>query len=154
MTQNTLILIKPDAVQRGLVGEIISRFERKGLKIVAFKMLYVTPDLARCHYAEHVDNPYYQALEDYMTGSPTVAMIVSGPEAIDAVRLMVGPTNGLTASPGTIRGDFSTSYRLNLVHASDSEVSAEREIATFFDPSELIDYDLTLAQWLTTRTST
>ena len=147
MTQKTLILIKPDGVQRGLVGEIISRLERKGLKIVALKMLQVNKELARRHYAEHVEKPFYPALEKYITCSPIVAMVVSGPDAIEVVRLMVGPTNGLTAPGGTIRGDFSTSNRLNLIHASDSEVSAEREIVTFFDASEIFDYDLTLACW-------
>ena len=150
--QKTLILIKPDAIQRCLIGEIISRFERKGLKIVAIKMLRITPELARRHYAEHVEKPFYQALEEYLTASPTVVMVVSGPDAISIARLMVGSTNGLTAQPGTIRGDFSTSNRFNLIHASDSEVSAEREIATFFDALELFDYDLTLAQWLSEGT--
>ena len=147
MTQNTLVLIKPDAVQRGLVGKIISRIERKGLKIIAIKMMQVTQELARRHYAEHIEKPFYPALEQYITDSPIVAMIVSGPDAIAVVRLMVGTTNGLTATSGTIRGDFSTSNRFNLIHASDSETSAEREATTFFDASEILDYDLTLAGW-------
>ena len=147
MTQKTLILIKPDGVQRGLVGEIISRLEHKGLKIVALKMLQVTQELARRHYAEHLEKPFYPVLEKYITDSPIVAMVVSGPDAIAVVRLMVGPTNGLTAPSGTIRGDFSTSHRLNLIHASDSETSAEREAAAFFDATEIFDYDLTLASW-------
>ena len=147
MTQRTLVLIKPDAIQRGLSGEIIARFERKGLKIVAIKMLQVTPELAHRHYAEHVGKPFYPALVEYVTGSPAIAMVISGPEAITVVRLMVGPTNGLAAPPGTIRGDFSTSHRLNLLHASDSEASAEQEIAAFFDVSEIFDYDLELAHW-------
>ena len=144
--QKTLILIKPDAVQRGLIGEIISRFERKGLKIVAAKMLQVTPELASRHYAEHVDKPFYPALEAYITGSPIVALVVSGQDAVAVVRLMIGPTNGTTAPPGTIRGDLSTSYRFNLIHASDSESSAEQEIATFFDASEVFQYDEGLAK--------
>jgi len=147
--QKTLILIKPDAIQRGLAGEIISRIERKGLKIVASKMLKVTPELAKKHYAEHIDKPFYPKLEQYITSSPTMAMVVSGPEAIAVIRLMVGATNGLEAVPGTIRGDYSTSQRLNLVHASDGPESAAREIATFFEPSEILDYHLTLADWLT-----
>ena len=146
--QKTLILIKPDAVQRGLVGEIMTRFERKGLKIVSIKMMQVTKELARRHYAEHIKKPFYHALEKYITSSPVIAMTVSGPDAIAVVRLIVGPTNGLTAPPGTIRGDFSTSHRLNLIHASDCEASAEQEIAMFFDASELFDYNLTLAEWL------
>jgi nucleoside-diphosphate kinase len=139
--------MKPDGVQRGLVGEIISRLERKGLKIVALKMLRVTQELARRHYVEHIEKTFYPALEKYITSSPIVAMVVSGPDAVAVVRLMVGPTNGLTAPGGTIRGDFSTSNRLNLIHASDSETSAVREVATFFDPAEIFDYDLTLAHW-------
>jgi len=148
MTQKTLILIKPDGVQRGLIGEIISRLERKGLKIVALKMLQVTRELAQRHYAEHVGKPFYASLEEYITSSPIVAMVVSGPDVIAVVRLMVGPTNGLTALPGTIRGDFSTNNRLNLVHASDSETSAEREVSTFFNVAEIFDYNLTLVPWL------
>jgi Nucleoside diphosphate kinase len=146
--QKTLILIKPDGVQRSLAGEILSRFERKGLKIVALKMLRVTPELARRHYAEHVEKPFYPGLEKYITSSPILALVAAGPEAISVVRTMVGPTNGLIAPPGTIRGDFSTSNRLNLIHASDGEASAEREIATFFDASEIFDYELTIAPWI------
>ena len=146
--QKTLILIKPDAVQRRLVGEIISRIERKGLKIVAIKMLQISPELARRHYAEHVGKPFYPALEKYVTSSPAVVLVAAGEEAISVVRLMIGPTNGQVAPPGTIRGDFSTSYRFNLIHASDGEVSAKNEIATFFDASELVDYDLSLAPWV------
>ena len=137
--QKTLILIKPDGVQRGLCGEILSRFERKGLKIIALKMLHVTPELARRHYAEHVEKPFYPSLEKYITSSPIFALVAAGPEAISVVRLLIGPTNGLVAPPGTIRGDFSMSNQLNLVHASDSEVSAKREIATFFALSEIFD---------------
>jgi len=148
MTQKTLILIKPDAVQRGLIGEIISRVERKGLKIVALKMLHFDQELARRHYAEHIEKPFYPILEQYMTSSPVLAMVVSGPDAISVVRLMVGLTNGLIAPPGTIRGDFSTSNRLNLVHASDSETAACREVATFFESSEILDYPMTLSDWL------
>ena len=146
--QKTLILIKPDGVQRSLAGEILSRFERKGLKIVALKMLRVTPELAQRHYAEHVEKPFYPGLEKYITSSPILALVVAGPEAISVVRTMVGPTNGLIAPPGTIRGDFSMSNRLNLIHASDSEASAEREIATFFDASEIFDYELAIAPWI------
>ena len=146
--QKTLILIKPDGVQRGVCGEIISRIERKGLRIAALKMLRVTPELARRHYAEHVEKPFYPPLEQYITSSPILALVVAGPEAISVIRLMVGPTNGIAAPPGTIRGDFSTSNRLNLIHASDGEASAEREIATFFDASEIFDYDLALAPWV------
>ncbi|MDR1384417.1 MAG: nucleoside-diphosphate kinase [Planctomycetaceae bacterium] len=146
--QTTLILIKPDAIQRGLSGEILSRIERKGLKITALKMIRVTPDLARKHYAEHLEKPFYPALEQYITSSPVIALVAAGPDAVSVIRLMVGPTSGLLAPAGTIRGDFSTSNRLNLIHASDSEKSAEREIAVFFNPSEILDYSFTIAEWL------
>jgi nucleoside-diphosphate kinase len=130
--QNTLILIKPDGVQRGLIGEIIARFERKGLKIVALKMLQITLDFARQHYIEHIEKPFYLALEQYITSSPIIAMVVSGPDAVAVVRMMIGPTNGQNAPVGTIRGDFSLSAQQNLVHASDSPESAKREIELFF----------------------
>ena len=130
--EKTLVLLKPDAVDRKLVGEILSRFERKGLTIAAMKMLTVTPELAKRHYEEHVAKPFYPGLERYITGGPTVALILEGPEVIDVVRTLVGPTNGIVASPGTIRGDYSLSHQQNLVHASDSPQSAAREIAIFF----------------------
>ena len=145
--QNTLILIKPDGIQRGLVGEMISRFERKGLKIVALKMLRATPELVSRHYSKHCEKPFYPELEKYITCSPIIAMVVSGPEVVAVVRKMIGPTNGLIAQAGTIRGDFSTNYRFNLIHASDSEAAAEQEIAWFFHTSEIFDYDLALAPW-------
>jgi len=135
--QKTLILIKPDAMQRGLAGEILARIERKGLKIVALKMMRITPELAKKHYAEHVGKSFYPSLEQYITSFPIIAMAVEGPEAISVIRLMVGPTNGLLAPAGTIRGDFSTSNQQNLIHASDSETSAEREIALFFQEAEI-----------------
>ncbi|MGL6225843.1 MAG: nucleoside-diphosphate kinase [Thermoguttaceae bacterium] len=131
----TLVLLKPDALQRQLTGEIIARFERKGLKIEAMKLMQMTPELARKHYAEHVGKPFYPDLEKYITSGPVVAMILGGDEAISVVRQLVGPTNGLVAPAGTIRGDFSMSNQRNLVHASDSEESAQREIALFFGMS-------------------
>ncbi|MCL2742520.1 MAG: nucleoside-diphosphate kinase [Planctomycetaceae bacterium] len=130
--QKTLILCKPDAVSRGLSGEIISRFEKKGLKITALKMLRVTPELAKKHYAEHVGKEFYPSLEEYITSGDVIAAVLEGPEAISVVRLLVGPTNGIVAPAGTIRGDYSLSNQLNLVHASDSPASAEREITVFF----------------------
>ncbi len=142
--QKTLVLLKPDCVQRRLVGEIISRFERKGLNIVAMKMLRVTPELSKQHYAEHVSKPFYKNLEDFITSAPIVAMAVEGLEAIQVVREMLGATSGLKAAPGTIRGDFSSSRQMNLVHASDSEASAVRELALYFTASELCEYTPTL----------
>ncbi|MGL6195492.1 MAG: nucleoside-diphosphate kinase [Thermoguttaceae bacterium] len=128
----TLVILKPDAVKRKLVGEIISRFEKKGLTISEMKMMQITPELAKKHYAEHVGKPFYPTLEAYITSGPVVVMIVEGPEVVSVVRLMVGPTNGIVAPPGTIRGDFSLSNQENLVHASDSPESAQREIGIFF----------------------
>ncbi|MCL2305731.1 MAG: nucleoside-diphosphate kinase [Planctomycetaceae bacterium] len=130
--EKTLVLLKPDAVARKVVGEILARFEKKGLTIAAMKMLRITPKLAKRHYEEHIAKPFYPELERYITSGPVIAMILEGPEAISAVRTLVGPTNGLFAPPGTIRGDYSLSYQQNLVHASDSPQSAEWEIAIFF----------------------
>jgi len=130
--ERTLVLLKPDCVQRRLMGRIIARFEDKSLDIVAMRMIRVTPELAKRHYAEHIHKDWYPALETFITSGPIVAMIVEGPEAIRVVRDMVGATNGLKAVAGTIRGDFSASQQMNLVHASDSPDSAQREIGIFF----------------------
>jgi nucleoside-diphosphate kinase len=130
--ERTLVLLKPDCVQRRLMGRVIARFEDKLLNIVDLKLIQVTPDLARRHYAEHVKKDWYPELEAFITSSPIVAMIIEGPEVIRVVREMVGTTNGLNATPGTIRGDFSSSQQMNLVHASDSPASARREIELFF----------------------
>ena len=142
--QKSLVLLKPDCVERRLIGEIIGRFERKGLNIVAMKMLRVTPALSRQHYAEHVTKPFYPNLEEFITSSPIVAMALEGLEVIRVVREMLGATSGLKAAPGTIRGDFSSSRQMNLVHASDSEESAARELTLYFSPSEICDYTPTL----------
>jgi nucleoside-diphosphate kinase len=130
--ERTLILLKPDCVERRLMGRVISRFEDKGLTFVAMKLMQVTPELARRHYAEHVHKDWYPELEAFITGGPVLAMVVEGPEVIRVVRDMAGVTNGLKANPGTIRGDFSSSQQKNLVHASDGPESAKREIAIFF----------------------
>jgi len=142
--QRTLVLLKPDCVQRRLVGEIIGRFEAKGLNIVAMKMLNVSPALAKQHYAEHVSKPFYPALEEFIISSPIVAMAIDGLEVIRVVREMLGATSGLKAAPGTIRGDFSSSRQMNLVHASDSEESAVRELKLYFAEGELCPYSPTL----------
>jgi len=130
--ERTLILLKPDAVERQLVGTILHRFEQKGLKIVAMRMLQVSSELARRHYADHVDKPFYPGLEAYITSGPVVAAILEGAEAIAVVRRMIGPTDGAEAPSGTIRGDFALSAQRNLVHASDSPAAADREMAIFF----------------------
>lgn len=142
--ETSLVLLKPDCVQRRLIGEIIGRFERKGLNVVGMKMIRVTPELSKQHYAEHVTKSFYQNLEDFITSAPIVAMAIEGLEAIRVVREMLGATNGLKAAPGTIRGDFSSSRQMNLVHASDSPESAARELALYFAPSEICSYTPTL----------
>ncbi|MGB2571834.1 nucleoside-diphosphate kinase [Micromonospora citrea] len=130
--ERTLVLIKPDAVRRGLVGEIISRFERKGLRIDAMQTRTLDGGFADQHYAEHVDKPFYPPLKAFMTGGPLVALVLSGDQVIEVVRAMIGATDGRKAAAGTIRGDLSLSNRENLVHASDSTDSAKREIALWF----------------------
>ena len=131
--KQTLVLCKPDAVERSLVGEIISRFENKGLKLAALRMLTIGPELAEKHYAEHIGKPFYNDLVDFIGRSPAVAMVIEGPEDTwEIVRKMMGATNAAQAEPGTIRGDFSALFTENLVHGSDSAESAKREIEIFF----------------------
>jgi nucleoside-diphosphate kinase len=130
--ERSLVLVKPDAVRRGLVGEILARFERKGLVIEALEMRTMDAALADQHYADHVEKAFYPPLKDFMTGGPLVALVLSGDEVIDVVRAMIGATDGRKAAAGTIRGDLSLSNRENLVHASDSPESAARELALWF----------------------
>ncbi len=144
MLQKSLVLLKPDCVERRLMGQIIARFEAKGLNIVAMKMLRVTPELAKQHYAEHVEKPFYPSLEKFITSAPIVAMAIEGLDVIRLIRDMLGATNGLNAAPGTIRGDFSSSRQMNLVHASDSPESAERELSLYFDAVEICEHELLL----------
>lgn len=131
-SQRTLVLVKPDAVRRGLVGEVLTRFERKGLTLAALGLRTMDGETADRHYAEHVERPFYPPLRAFMTSGPLVAAVLAGDEAIAVVRALVGATDGRAAAAGTIRGDLSLSNRENLVHASDSAESAEREIALFF----------------------
>ena len=147
--QRTLILLKPDAVGRRLVGKILARFEEKGLWIVAMKHMTMTQELADKHYAEHVSKPFFKDLCQFMTSSPLVAMVLEGSEAIPLVRKLVGATKVLEAAPGTIRGDYALSTQQNLVHASDSPESAEREIKIWFSDSELCDYRPCDGSWVT-----
>ncbi len=146
--ERTLILFKPDAVQRRLIGRLLSRVEDKGFKIVGLKMLQVTPDLARQHYAEHIRKPFYPHLEAFITAGPVVALVVEGPEAIGVMRGMMGSTNGREATPGTIRGDFGTSRQMNLIHGSDGAEAASREIEIYFRAGELCEHSLCLSDWL------
>ncbi|MEM7786076.1 MAG: nucleoside-diphosphate kinase [Planctomycetota bacterium] len=146
--ERSLILLKPDCVQRRLIGKIISRFEEKAINIVAMKLIQITPDLAKKHYAEHVEKPFYPGLESFITGAPVVAMVLEGLDVIRVVREMLGATNGLKANPGTIRGDYSSSRQMNLVHASDGAEAAAREIALYFEDDELCPYEPCLTPWL------
>ncbi len=146
--QRTLVLLKPDCVQRRLMGRIISRFEDKSLNIIAMKLMHVTPEMSKQHYAEHVEKPFYPGLEKFITGAPVIAMILEGLEVISVVRDMLGATSGLKAASGTIRGDFSGSRQMNLVHASDGEEAAAREIALYFKDEEICPYEPCLISWL------
>ncbi|MFO0904366.1 MAG: nucleoside-diphosphate kinase [Pirellulales bacterium] len=145
--ERTLVLLKPDCVQRRLMGRVISRFEDKGFNIVAMKLLQVTPELSKQHYAEHLSKPFYPALEEFITASPIVAMVLEGLEAIRVTRDILGATSGLKAAAGTIRGDFSSSRQMNLVHASDGPEAAAREIGLYFQPHEICSYEPTLLPW-------
>ena len=147
--ERTLILLKPDAVARRLVGKIVARFEEKGLWIVGMKHLTMTQDLADRHYVEHIDKPFFADLCQFMTSSPLVAMVLEGPDAISLVRKMVGATKVTEAAPGTIRGDFGLSTQQNLVHASDSPQSAQREIDIWFPAVELTEYKPCDGAWVT-----
>ena len=131
--EQTFVMIKPDAVERKLIGEIVSRFEKRGLTIKAMKMINVTKELAARHYQEHVGKPFYDPLIEFITSGPVVPMIIEGPNSVSIVRKMCGTTNCAEAAPGTIRGDYSIHYNLNIIHSSDSVESAQREIANFFN---------------------
>jgi nucleoside-diphosphate kinase len=146
--ERTLIVLKPDCVQLRLVGRVIARLEEKGLNIIAMKMMRVTPELAKRHYAEHVAKGWYPSLEAFITSGPIVALIAEGPESIRVVREMVGATNGRNAAAGTIRGDYGTSRQMNLVHASDGPEAAQRETEIFFRLDELCEYAPVLLSWL------
>lgn len=138
--ERTLVVVKPDGVQRGLVGEVISRLERKGFKIVALKMLRLTREKAEEFYSVHKGKPFYPELVDFIASGPIVAMIVEGDSAVDVVRLMIGATDGRKALPGTIRGDYSLDIMKNIVHASDSRESFEREYRILFSEEELVEW--------------
>ena len=145
--ERSFVLLKPDAVARRLVGEIIGRFESKGLKIVAMKSLMVTPELSKKHYAEHISKPFYPMLEEFITSGPVVALAVEGPQAIAVIRAMLGSTNGREAPLGPIRGDFGLSRQMNLVHGSDGAEAAAKELAIYFKPEELLTYTSSLDPW-------
>ena len=139
--ERTLVILKPDCVQRGLLGEIISRFEKKGLKVAGLKMVHLSDAELEGHYEPHKDKPFFASLKKYMKSSPVVVMVVMGLKAVEAVRVIVGPTKGYTASAGSIRGDFSMSGNVTIVHASDSVEAGISESARLFKDSEIFDYD-------------
>ena len=132
MTDRTLVLVKPDGVARGLVGEVISRLEAKGLRLVAAELRTLTREIAETHYAEHSERPFFGSLVEFITGAPLMALVVEGPRAVEAFRAMAGATDPVKAAPGTIRGDFALEVQNNIVHGSDSDTSAAREIGLFF----------------------
>ncbi len=145
--EKTLIILKPDALQRGLVGNVISRFEDKGFEIIALKAMHISRDLAEKHYAVHKGKPFYPRLLKYITSSPVVVIVLKANNAIAVARKMLGATFGSNAEPGTIRGDFSLSNSFNLIHGSDSPEAAEFEIGLYFKPEELLDYERTIEKW-------
>jgi nucleoside-diphosphate kinase len=146
--QRTLILLKPDCVQRRLVGVITGRFEKKGLRLVGLKLVQATRQLAEQHYAVHKGKPFYDSLLNFLTSGPTVAMVWEGREAVKVARILMGETDGTKAAPATIRGDFALSVQNNLVHGSDSPENAAAEIALWFQPQELVAYQSTDAAWV------
>ena len=148
MQQRSLIILKPDAYQRKLVGEIINRIEKKGLKLAAMKLMVVTEELAKKHYAPHEGKHFFDGLISYIKSGPVVVLVIEGAQAIPVMRKLVGATCGYEAEPGTIRGDYSISLRYNLIHASDSEESAAREIDIFFKPEEIVDEPMFIAPWV------
>jgi nucleoside-diphosphate kinase len=146
--ERTLVLVKPDGVQRGLVGDIIGRLERRGLHLVGMKLIRLERELAERHYAEHRDKPFFSGLVDFITSAPVVAMVWEGPGAVALVRAMMGATDPAAASPGTMRGDYAVSIGANVVHGSDSVNRAAEEIALYFSPGDLVEWESALAAWV------
>jgi nucleoside-diphosphate kinase len=146
--ERTLIILKPDAVQRGLSGEILSRFEKKGLQIVGMKLMQIPQSLAETHYEPHKGKPFYPGLVKFMTSSPVIVLVLQGKDAITIARKMMGATFGSKAEPGTIRGDYGVSNSFNLIHGSDSSESATRELGLFFKPGELLDWTPAVQNWV------
>ncbi|TNJ67455.1 nucleoside-diphosphate kinase [Paenibacillus hemerocallicola] len=146
--ERTFLMIKPDGVQRGLIGEIVGRFERKGFTLIASKLMTVSKEKAEAHYAEHHGRPYYDDLMSFITSGPVFAMVWQGDQVIALSRQMMGKTNTLEAAPGTIRGEFAVHTNRNIIHGSDSPENAVREINIFFEPEELLDYSKTIQKWI------
>ena len=148
MIEKSFVMMKPDAVARRLMGKVLTRFEEKGLKIVAMKLIAIDEDLAKNHYGEHKDKPFFNDLVSYITSSPALAMVIEGDDAISLIRKIVGATNPKDADLGTIRGDYAMDMGRNIIHASDAPESAEREISLFFEDSEIYEYNMSDNIWL------
>jgi nucleoside-diphosphate kinase len=146
--EKTFLMVKPDGVQRGLIGEIVSRFERKGLKLVGAKLMNVSIERAKLHYAEHEGKDFYERLLTFITAGPVFAMVWDGDQAVALCRALIGKTNALEAAPGTIRSDYAIHTNFNLIHGSDSHDNAEREISIFFSEDELVSYDKVMQVWI------
>ena len=146
--ERTYLMVKPDGVQRGLCGEIVSRFEKKGLKLVAMKLMVIPKETAETHYGEHKGKKFFDSLISYITSGPVLAMVWEGENAVAVCRQMMGKTNPQESAPGTIRGDYGMQVGMNIIHGSDSVESAEREISIFFRPEELVSYDRALDKWV------
>lgn len=146
--ERSLVLVKPDGVQRGLIGKVITSLEDRGLRLVAARFLRVSPELARKHYAIHEGKPFYEPLIQFITSAPVMAMVWEGPDAITAIRQTMGKTRGTEAAPGTIRHDFALQTRYNITHASDSPENAEAEIALWFKPEELVEWKRDIEKWI------
>ena len=151
--ERTLVLVKPDGVQRGLIGEIISRLERRGLRLVAAKFILVSQELAETHYAIHKGKPFYDGLIKYITSAPVMAMVWDGPNAVAAIRQTMGATRPIEAAPGSIRHDFGLEVGRNLTHASDSIENGEKEVALWFSPAELVDWKRDTDKWIFERSN-
>lgn len=148
MMERTYIMVKPDGVQRSLVGEIVGRIEKKGFKIIAMKMLKIDSEKASDHYGEHKEKPFFKDLVDFITSGPVVAMVIEGEDSINGMRSMMGMTDPKRSAPGTIRGDFGINLSRNVIHGSDSPESAKREISIFFDKEEVLDFGRIDEEWL------
>ncbi|HWO75866.1 MAG TPA: nucleoside-diphosphate kinase [Bacillus sp. (in: firmicutes)] len=146
--EKTFLMVKPDGVQRNLIGEIVARFEKKGFQLVGAKLMSIPRELAETHYGEHKERPFFGELVDFITSGPVFAMVWQGENVIATARQMMGSTNPKDAAPGTVRGDFGVTVGKNIIHGSDSPASAEREISIFFKPEELVDYTKINNEWI------
>jgi nucleoside-diphosphate kinase len=146
--ERTLVIVKPDGVQRGLIGQVISRLENKGLRIAGLKLMKVSQALAETHYGEHKEKPFFNDLVSFITSSPVVVGVVEGPNAVSVTRGLVGATNPAEAAAGTIRGDFGLSIGMNIIHASDAVETGQREVSLFFDDAEICDYTRDIESWI------